>query len=714
MSLAYQIELDANTAPLKDVRDQIQHLGSAMKAVLAAGGLGVTLAKFKDGLSAGLAYNSKLQEIRRGLSAVSGSAALTTLRMEELKRTEENSRFDVAELANVSRQLEIMTDGALASGDGLKLVADVAAATNTPLASVADALGRVYGQIQAGDPELGRGLQQLVMMGAISARTKEQVEALARAHQAPGATWSALAGSKDLSRFSGGAGAAAGTYQGQLFQVRQALEEAFGAGTEKVFGSLQASMRDLTTSLRSNGARDAIEQIGAATAAAAEKITTLTANVLNNRDAWAGVTTTLGGAASIFAGVKVSQYVGKIAELVKHFGSLRALLTGGGGLASGLSKLSGWGTAAYLAAEFVGKPLIKNNSMRDASSSGVQENQFSNAADQATAGLSSIHQRDELVQKLSAHAEELQQRLAKLREAGDWRDKEQAIVLLSFLEQLERKIAKIKTISPDMLNARSAQQAAEAYRSAMAALEPLLREHSKLALREFAGSEFEEKVKFAPGDDARQSLTLERIKAIRAEMKGLSAQPEYAGPQNFDKRSARLDELKKEAQRLGGTSSLNLLREEAPSGGQSRELQNILKEKSTRFEEYQLELKILNLRNAGNEAGAESAEKELAIRKRTAELLQIARDAQDRDLAPARAKAFVEAELLSRRPQPSGAALMPQANNFERAGLFVGGITNTLQTKATTAVEKSREILQQMYTFMQQTKTTPATHWGSS
>ncbi|MCX7006609.1 MAG: hypothetical protein NTY53_05065 [Kiritimatiellaeota bacterium] len=790
---AYIIAFDTKTAPLQELRAQVLTLGSALKGAFEAGGALAIVAKLREGITEGLRYNSKLEEIQRSLAAVTGSAARASLRVDELNRMEGESRFDVNELAQVSRQLQIMTDGALAAGAGLRLVTDVASGTNTPLAATADALGRVYGQIQAGDAELGRGLQQLVMMGAINATTKNSIDALAKSGASAQQIWGALAAS--LGQFAGQGKASTQTMQGALDQLKKAFEEAYGAGTRNLFSQLQPMMAALTQSLRSNGAREAIlalsgsmgQMIGqvlhiaTALATCAPVWTAVTlgikafaavklAHLIGDftqwvSKSWAGVAATTASTAAITAETRAlleNSAAKRVSNLADRFAPARlpgkdSLLrdpvtgrfqkadkAGGtmrftaytqdtlkqtleaqaaaaapaigsrikGAIKFGVSNAGSIISAAFIGWELgaaLGKPLATWHGKK--SSGWATDEQFASGEDtrvtdaklrkgviEEIAGLDSVAKKRELIKQIEERIADIRERLGS--DSTSAYEKE---ILGQNLGGWKAALHAAKHTSDDDVAGREARKKFDANTAlnkpvadAAAKREQQKEEEGRFE-EALAGAEnYAEKLRLIQGE-------LQKTTHAIADMGDVQSQ---TGNEGYTETLAQYENLQDKRRALE--------RQAAEVGRESKKEGT---EKSTRLEEYQLELKILNLRNTGNEDGALAAEKELAIRKKTAELLPLMSGgtADERQAAAtAGAKQFVEADLLSRRPQPSAAALTPQTNNFERAGLFVGGVTNAIQAKATDAVVKSREILAQMYAFMKENKSAAGATWGAA
>ena len=783
-NISLQLDFSANQAVLDGVRGKLSSIKSAFGGLAQAAAGFEVAAKFKAALASGIAFNSKLEEIRRGLVAVTGSAGLAGVRLDALGQLARNSRFDLGDLGQVSRQLEVMTSGALAFGAGLKLVTDVASGTQVSLQETAAALGRVYGQIQSGDSEMGRGLQQLVMMGAINATTKNQVEDLARAGAKSSQIWDTLAAA--LGKFSGQTEAGAQTMQGTLDQLHKAFEDALGAGTRKLFGQLQPILQGLTDSLNQNGARAAIISMGKSIGDWAALLAKLSAALVDCAPAWSSIT----GAIKVFIGIKVGNFIGSLIARGREFmattlasaGAIRSETSAleqntAAALANGTAKRVSDLSASFAPARLPGRESgmrdpITGRFRRDPNASGsmrtktytsesLAETLSALDAQAAAAGTSAgmtyaqniktaiksglVNAGAILAAGLGGweagtaigHAINAPGRLGQ--SSMDWTTDEQMgaaedahidnkrlqaglIEQIANLDSVAKKTALIK-----QLEERIAQLREESGKGGLSALqrgmmagdlmayqallrttrnksdghlvgEDLYNQYKDRLVRDKPIQASYEKEKKEHDDQnafeeqlAAAETYAEKLKIVQSELAKVDAalakinSPEKrleAGDEGYEK---QLDQRKQLDGRRG-----ELARQNSELGRESKKENT---EKSTRWDEYRLELQILNARAAGNAAGEASAEKELAIRKKTAELLQIARTPEERATAGQRAKEFVDAQAAADVKHPGP---LQHFNEMQRigAGNFIGGVTDALANRRTVAAEKSLGVLQ--------------------
>lgn len=115
-------------------------------------------------------------------------AQLAKERLADLVKFAATTPFQLPEIADASRMLEVMGRGALSSVDTLKMVGDAAAAAGRGLEEVAFWVGRFYDGLQAGRP-VGEAATRLQEMGLISGKTRARVEELTKSGADMSVVW---------------------------------------------------------------------------------------------------------------------------------------------------------------------------------------------------------------------------------------------------------------------------------------------------------------------------------------------------------------------------------------------------------------------------------------------------------------------------------------------------------------------------------------------
>ena len=205
--------------------------GLSLKNILAGVGLGTGMQLFNQ-IAQGITGTfgamvggaAQMERYNTQLTKLLGSAGAAKDRLAELARFGASTPFELPEIVEASRTLQVFTKGVLATGDGLRLVGDVAAGTGTPIKETAIWFGRLYDAMQSGRP-FGEAAQRLQEMGALSGDGRAQVEKLTGAVKNGSMTMNqAWAGvSKEFSSFSGLMDKQSATLEGKWSNLQDAI-----------------------------------------------------------------------------------------------------------------------------------------------------------------------------------------------------------------------------------------------------------------------------------------------------------------------------------------------------------------------------------------------------------------------------------------------------------------------------------------------------------
>ena len=198
-------------------------IGVLGAAAIAAGvsilGVGAAFAK-------AVSKASEMETLQTAFIPLLGSASAAKERIAELAKFAADTPFEMPEVATASRTLETLTRGALSTGEGLRLVGDVASGTGSSFGDIAVTIGRLYDGLDSGRP-VGEAMARLQELGAVSGSARGQLENL-QATGAKGAdVWAVAA--KELSRFSGGMELQSKTWKGLRSTLSDNIGQAFAA-----------------------------------------------------------------------------------------------------------------------------------------------------------------------------------------------------------------------------------------------------------------------------------------------------------------------------------------------------------------------------------------------------------------------------------------------------------------------------------------------------
>lgn len=180
---------DGGTASALDkLRSKFEALGSSKGAqsILMGVGLGagqMALSKITDavgGLAQGIVGGAaNMETYRTQFEVLLGSVNRAKERIADLTEFAKTTPFELPQVVEASKTLEVFTKGVLSTGDGLRLVGDVAAGTNTDINETAVWFGRLYDAMQSGKP-FGEATQRLQEMGALSGESRTRLEELGK------------------------------------------------------------------------------------------------------------------------------------------------------------------------------------------------------------------------------------------------------------------------------------------------------------------------------------------------------------------------------------------------------------------------------------------------------------------------------------------------------------------------------------------------------
>lgn len=221
--ISYQLDLDnaGFQRGLGEARSAVSGFSSLVQPqmmMVAASVAGAALAvkgistAFREARAAvGEAANRETMET--AFVPLLGSAKAARERMAELADFAAHTPFQLPGIAAASRTLESLTDGALSTGDGLRLVGDAASAQNTPIEEMAVTIGRLYSGLDSGRP-VGEAMQRLQELGAISPDVRAKLEKLQAEGKKGSEVWQVAA--EELARFSGGMELQSQTWNGKI------------------------------------------------------------------------------------------------------------------------------------------------------------------------------------------------------------------------------------------------------------------------------------------------------------------------------------------------------------------------------------------------------------------------------------------------------------------------------------------------------------------
>ncbi|BET67211.1 hypothetical protein ASA1KI_21290 [Opitutales bacterium ASA1] len=221
-------------------------LGGIAATVAALGGFTLAVGGVRRAVGAA----SEMEDFETSFITLLGSAEAARDRMAELAQFGHETPFDLPEVVAASRVLETLTRGALSTGEGLRMVGDIAANTGQPFAEIAMWVGRLYDGLQNGRP-VGEALMRLQELGIVTGDVRARIEGLQQAGKRGDEVWSVAANA--FGRFAGEMERRSGTFNGMMSNLRDGIDEvwrAFGAPVADALKPLLADAMALMEQLR--------------------------------------------------------------------------------------------------------------------------------------------------------------------------------------------------------------------------------------------------------------------------------------------------------------------------------------------------------------------------------------------------------------------------------------------------------------------------------
>ena len=144
--------------------------------------------------------NSEFEKFQVQLGVLLRSEELAQRRIQEYAEFSAVTPFQLSEIVKAGKVLQIFGGDLLATGDSLKMVGDMAAATGKDFESVGLHVGRMYSALQAGRP-WGRAALALQRMGILSGTVRSKLEAMQKAGISGQEVWKEF--TKEMGRFDG-------------------------------------------------------------------------------------------------------------------------------------------------------------------------------------------------------------------------------------------------------------------------------------------------------------------------------------------------------------------------------------------------------------------------------------------------------------------------------------------------------------------------------
>lgn len=231
------------------------------KVGFAAFGLQQTFNLVQGAIGGLFGSNIEFEQLEAQFKVLLGSSDAAKQRMEELAKFAKDTPFELPQVVRASKVLQTFTDGALATGDGLKLVGDVAAATGAPIDELASWFGRLYDGLQSGRP-VGDAMMRLQELGAVSGTTRNKIEEMQKEGADGAAVWAVFA--ESVGKYSGTMEEQSKTVGGAMSNINDGVNMLKRNLMQGIFEAAKPGIMAFSKWIGSDGVQGAVKSLGEA------------------------------------------------------------------------------------------------------------------------------------------------------------------------------------------------------------------------------------------------------------------------------------------------------------------------------------------------------------------------------------------------------------------------------------------------------------------
>lgn len=246
------------------IRSSLGGLGSAFEPIRAVGTaafLGVGAAAvggFGMALGAAIDMNASLEQSTMQFTTLMGDADLAAEHVANLFEFGAKTPFETGPIIAASKHLQIFGGDALNTMDNLTLVGDAAAAVGAPIDEVGFWVGRLYSNLQAGQP-FGEAAMRLQELGIMTPQVRTAMEEM----QATGEDGTAIWGTyqEQLGSFTGAMDMQSQSWTGLMSTIKDNLSMAAAEGLKPFFDLAKEGLSSLATWLQSPEVQAGIQRL---------------------------------------------------------------------------------------------------------------------------------------------------------------------------------------------------------------------------------------------------------------------------------------------------------------------------------------------------------------------------------------------------------------------------------------------------------------------
>ena len=225
---------------------------------MALGGIAAVAGGFGMAMVAAIDMNASLEQSTMQFTTLMGDADAAREHVEMLFDFAAKTPFESQEIIAASKHLQIFGGEALNTEENLTLIGDAAAAVGAPFDEVAFWTGRLYSNLQAGQP-FGEAAMRLQELGIMAPETRQQLEAMQKAGEDGPAVWDAY--SESMTGFGGAMELQSGSWSGLMSTLKDTFSMAAAEGLKPFFDLAKEGLGGLVEWLNSPEIQEGITKI---------------------------------------------------------------------------------------------------------------------------------------------------------------------------------------------------------------------------------------------------------------------------------------------------------------------------------------------------------------------------------------------------------------------------------------------------------------------
>lgn len=247
-----QIGLDASqfNAGLNEASNSLGNFSKGIISPMALAGTAIAaVGAAVAGVGKGIKEAAGMEDLEMSFVTLLGSSKAAKDRLQELNKFAAETPFDLPGIGKASKVLQSLTGDVLSTGEGLRMVGDMAAMSGQPIEDLSVTVGRLYSGLQSGKA-VGEAMARLTELGLMSSETRTELEKLQVSGKKGDEVWQVAA--KDFSKYAGEMERKSKGWNGMMSTLADGINMAFAALGQPVMDALKPYLSEcisLTDSL---------------------------------------------------------------------------------------------------------------------------------------------------------------------------------------------------------------------------------------------------------------------------------------------------------------------------------------------------------------------------------------------------------------------------------------------------------------------------------